>query len=233
MKSKIKISLIILALFFAAKNITPTVSAASMCLPGQADMEKCYINNPIDGNTSGVCISGVCKSTSPGVPLDLSYADGCGPVGGAYCGGVSNNGGNCMMYGSVCKSSVSGTSTPPGSMTGTSTPPGSMSGTSTPPSTMNGTGVEMPTFEETGLSDAPIRDILINLLRWLLMIVGILAMIGFVISGMQYMLAAGSESIMETAKKNMTYSIIGVIVVLGSFVIIQAIGVALQGAPGI
>lgn len=223
MKSKIKIGLIIFALFFAAKNITPTASAASMCIPGQADMEKCYINNPVDGNTSGVCISGVCKSTSSGVPLDLSYANGCGPANGAFCGGLANDGGFCTMDGSVCKSSVSGTSTPPGSM----------SGTSTPPSTMNGTGVEMPTFEETGLSDAPIRDILINLLRWLLMIVGILAMIGFVISGMQYMLAAGSESIMETAKRNMTYSIIGVIVVLGSFVIIQAIGVALQGAPGI
>lgn len=86
-------------------------------------------------------------------------------------------------------------------------------------------GVVMPT--STGLADRSIKDILTNLLNWLLMIVGILALIGFIISGIQYILAAGDEKLMETGKKNMLYSIMGIVVVLASFVIIQAIDRAL------
>lgn len=206
-----------------------------MCLVGQADMSSCYIDAPIDGNHSGVCIGGECKSTSSGVPLDLSYSDGCGPANGAYCGGVATDGsGYCTMNNSDCGSShtISGgaTGTPTGITPGVPSgiTSGTPSGNTTPP--MN--GVEMPNAGDIGLSDSPIEDILVNLLEWLLEIVGVIALIGFVISGVQYITASGNESMMETAKKNLTYSIIGVIVVLGSFVIIQAIHVALQGYGG-
>lgn len=87
-------------------------------------------------------------------------------------------------------------------------------------------GVEIPT--NTGLAGGTIKDILTNLLRWLLGIVGIIALIGFAISGLQYIISSGNEEIMESAKRDMLYSIIGVIVVLASFIIIQAIDFALR-----
>ena len=47
--------------------------------------------------------------------------------------------------------------------------------------------------------------------------------IGFVIAGILYLTAAGNESQAEKAKNAMTYSIIGVIVALVGYVIIQAV----------
>lgn len=89
--------------------------------------------------------------------------------------------------------------------------------------------VEIP-GAEIGLPAPPggIQQILKNLLVWLLGIVGVIALIGFVISGIQYIVASGSEDQMETAKRNMLYSIIGITVVLASFVIVQAINYALE-----
>lgn len=92
----------------------------------------------------------------------------------------------------------------------------------------SGTGIVIPTG--TGLPDPPggIAKIIRNLLTWLLGIVGVIAIIGFVISGIQYLTSAGDEDRMKSAKRNMLYAIIGVIVVLSSFVIIQAIQYALE-----
>ena len=73
-----------------------------------------------------------------------------------------------------------------------------------------------------------IKQILASFLTWLLGIVGIVALMAFIISGLQYFLAAGDEKTAETAKRNMTYSIIGVIVALSGFVIIRAIDAALN-----
>lgn len=86
----------------------------------------------------------------------------------------------------------------------------------------SGKGVYIP-GSEIGLSDKSIQEILINLLTWALEVVGVLALLGFVISGVQYIIASGNENVMENAKRNMTYAIIGVIVVLASVVIIKAI----------
>ncbi len=73
-----------------------------------------------------------------------------------------------------------------------------------------------------------IKEILSNLLKWMLEIFGVVAVIGFVISGIQYITAAGNEDTIDTAKRNMQYSIYGVIAVLASFVIIRAIQYALE-----
>ena len=92
----------------------------------------------------------------------------------------------------------------------------------------SGKGIEIPTG--TGLPDprGGIARIIRNLLTWLLGIVGVIAIIGFVISGIQYLTSAGNEDQMQSAKRNMLYAIIGVVVVLSSFVIIQAIQYALE-----
>jgi len=85
------------------------------------------------------------------------------------------------------------------------------------------------TPSNTGLSEAKISDILSNLMTWLLGIAGIIALIAFVISGIQYLTAAGSDTQMEAAKRNLLYSIIGVIVASAGMVIIKAIDTFLRG----
>ncbi|MDP1883767.1 MAG: pilin [Candidatus Moranbacteria bacterium] len=90
-------------------------------------------------------------------------------------------------------------------------------------------GVHIPTAAETGLSDVGIKALLMSLLRWLLGIVGVIALIGFVISGIQYIISSGNEDMAKTAKQNMTNAIIGIVVVMASLVIIQAIDYALRG----
>lgn len=77
------------------------------------------------------------------------------------------------------------------------------------------TGTELP---DSG-GDNPLATVLNNVMLWLLRVVGFIAIIAFVISGMQYMLAAGDTNIMETAKRNMVWSIVGVVVALMGLVI--------------
>ncbi|MEK9173949.1 MAG: pilin [Patescibacteria group bacterium] len=101
---------------------------------------------------------------------------------------------------------------------------GSASNTTTgqcPPGMVRDAGVCFPT--NTGLSEATIQDILITFMNWLLGIVGMIAIIAFVITGMQYLAAVGDAKLAETAKKNMLNSIIGIVVALSGFVILQAI----------
>jgi len=91
----------------------------------------------------------------------------------------------------------------------------------------NAAGVCLPT--DTGLSDSLVVDILKNLMLWLLGIVGVVAIIAFTISGIQYLVSTGDEGIIETAKRNMTYSIVGIIVALAGWIIITAIDNMLKG----
>ncbi len=88
-------------------------------------------------------------------------------------------------------------------------------------------GVCLPTG--TGLSKTPVADILLNLMKWMLYLFGFLAIIAFVISGIQYLSAAGNMNMIETAKRNMNYSIIGIIVALAGVVILVAIDGLLRG----
>lgn len=87
----------------------------------------------------------------------------------------------------------------------------------------------------TGLPDTAggIKGILTNILNFLLGMVGIIAIISFVVSGIQYFLAAGDETIMQTAKRNMLYSTIGIIIALSGFIVVRAIDAILNASPTI
>jgi len=93
--------------------------------------------------------------------------------------------------------------------------------------------IQWPTDAEVGLPNPAggVQGIIVNVMQWLLGIFGFIAIIAFVVSGIQYMTAAGNENVIEKAKRNMTYSIIGVIVGLAAFVIIQAVDRALRITP--
>lgn len=80
----------------------------------------------------------------------------------------------------------------------------------------------------TGLSETPVSAIVINLMKWLLYLFGFLAIIAFVISGIQYLSAAGNMNMIETAKRNMTWSIVGVVVALSGLVLLTAIDALLR-----
>jgi len=66
----------------------------------------------------------------------------------------------------------------------------------------------------TGLPSGSIMGIISNGMNWLLIMVGILGVIGFVIAGILYLTAAGDETQIDKAKTAMIYSIVGVIVAL-------------------
>ncbi len=75
----------------------------------------------------------------------------------------------------------------------------------------------------SNLPFSSIYGIISNTLSWLLAVLGFIAVMGFVISGLQYLLSSGDEEIAERAKNAMMYSVIGVIVALMGYVVIAAI----------
>ncbi|MFA5961502.1 MAG: hypothetical protein WC848_02385 [Parcubacteria group bacterium] len=75
----------------------------------------------------------------------------------------------------------------------------------------------------TGLPSAPIYYIIVGILDWLLTIVGVIGVIGFVIAGLMYLTSAGQEDQIKTAKKAMLASIVGVLVAICGVVVMYAV----------
>ncbi|HAT74211.1 MAG: hypothetical protein US30_C0012G0008 [Candidatus Moranbacteria bacterium GW2011_GWF2_36_839] len=91
---------------------------------------------------------------------------------------------------------------------------------------MNGGGLSNNSY---GLPGGSVFGIVEGILYWLLGILSVVAVIGFIISGIMYLTAAGDETQAGKAKKAMMYSIIGVIVGLSGFVIFKAAQYMLSG----
>lgn len=127
-------------------------------------------------------------------------------------------------YGYACTAPASATN-------GAGTPPPPPSGTPPPPpsSSASGTGIVIPS--NTGLPEGAIVDILSNFFQWLLMIFSILAIGAFIISGIQYLIAAGDKDMVESAKRNMKWSVVGVLVGFSGYIILQAVDGALSSSP--
>lgn len=85
------------------------------------------------------------------------------------------------------------------------------------------------TAGQADLPEGTIWDIIGNLMKWLLGLVGFVGIIGFAIAGVLYLTAAGDETRIDKAKNAMLYSIIGIIVALVGFVVIQAVTAWLGG----
>ncbi len=83
--------------------------------------------------------------------------------------------------------------------------------------------------KDVGLPGGAIYQIISSTLSWLLGIFGFIAIIGFVVAGIFYLTAAGDEGQAEKGKNGMKYSIIGVIVALMGWVIVQAVDSWLKG----
>ncbi|MEI6588122.1 MAG: hypothetical protein WCO05_04210 [Candidatus Moraniibacteriota bacterium] len=74
-----------------------------------------------------------------------------------------------------------------------------------------------------------VRGIFTNVADLLLRVIGIIAIIGFVISGFQYFLVATDEKMLQTAKKSMVASAIGIAVALSGVIAIKAVEMLLTG----
>lgn len=78
------------------------------------------------------------------------------------------------------------------------------------------------------ISDAPrISEILLNVLQFLLSVVAIVAILALVIAGLRYFLIRNTNQA-ESIKKSITAIIIGLIILMGSIIIVLAIGRFLQ-----
>lgn len=80
-----------------------------------------------------------------------------------------------------------------------------------------------------GLPSGSISGIIANIAFWLLGIFGFLGVIGFVVSGIMYLISAGDDDMIDRAKTGMLYSIVGVIVGLIGLVVMQAVSALLSG----
>lgn len=186
---------------------------------GDCQSGYCDLSNPNDEFGTGVCAANSPASNSGG--CCVIDAGNCLDTSGSSCSA------NSVFFPSPCSqlATCSATGAPASNPSASGEPASNPTNGS---SKLSGTGIVIP--EGTGLPDPPggIAAIVKNLLTWLLGIVGVIALIGFIISGVQYLTSAGDEDRMQSAKRNLLYSIIGVVVVLASFVIIQAIDFALR-----
>lgn len=74
------------------------------------------------------------------------------------------------------------------------------------------------------ITDAtPLSSVLVNVLQWLLGIFGVVALIAFVGSGLLYLLAQGNDKVVERAKRWTGYAFVGVLVAIGSLVLLSSL----------
>jgi hypothetical protein len=236
MKNKIVIlpSFILFVLFFSI-NI---VNAADTCVSsGRKCME--------------IAESGVVPSCSSGMQITASYScdnKGYGLYGAVCCekvvaseGGAyeavpeNYNPGNCPNPGKEyrdlsgnCVEYESGYETPAAGYDPTNS---GVDVYGNRPGLDCSSGVCFPTSTSLPDPSGGVAYIIGNVLTWILSIFGFLAIIAFIISGIQYTLSAGDEKMIDTAKRNMTWSIVGVAVALAGVVIIYAIDKMLRGTP--
>lgn len=75
----------------------------------------------------------------------------------------------------------------------------------------------------TELTTTNPRDTAINVIRWILGILGLIAVSVVLYGGFTWMTAAGNEEKVGQAKKILTYSIIGLVIILLSFILVSTI----------
>lgn len=71
-----------------------------------------------------------------------------------------------------------------------------------------------------GLSKGDLVSTVVNIILWVLGILGLVAVIMILIGGFRWMTAGGNEEKVETAKKILTAAIIGLIIVLLAWAIV-------------
>jgi hypothetical protein len=87
-----------------------------------------------------------------------------------------------------------------------------------------------PEVEDTGLpEDSNVNELLLRIINILLAIVGLVAVLFLIIGGFRYITAGGNEETAEAGKKTIINAIIGIVIVILSFVIVRVVSSAFLG----
>ena len=90
-------------------------------------------------------------------------------------------------------------------------------------------GTEVPgQFTQTDADSA--GDLIVNILQILLSLVGLVAVVFLVWGAFKYMASSGDEERVKAAKSTMINALIGLVIVLLSYAIVQAVANLLQNA---
>ena len=86
-----------------------------------------------------------------------------------------------------------------------------------------GTGLPDPADAPGYAGSGPVIAVIFSFLDWILSVFMLLAVTAFVITGIQYLMAAGDQSRAEIAKRNFMYSITAVTIAGAGLIIIRTI----------
>jgi len=73
------------------------------------------------------------------------------------------------------------------------------------------------------------NELIVAIIKWLMGILGALAVVAIVYSGIMYITAGSDQAKSESAKKNLVWAIIGVIIIAVSFFIVELIAKVVSG----
>lgn len=91
-----------------------------------------------------------------------------------------------------------------------------------------GAQIKVPESGGTGLpNDSSVSDIILRIINIALAIAGLVAVLFLIIGGFRYITSGGNEETAEKAKKVILNAIIGIVVIILSFVIVRVISNAL------
>lgn len=83
------------------------------------------------------------------------------------------------------------------------------------------------TFPSTKIASA--EELIIATISWLLFILGILAVVAIVYSGLMYITAGSDPTRAEAAKKNLVWAIIGVVIAALSYLLVELVAKIISG----
>jgi hypothetical protein len=169
------------------------------------------------------------------VDIDGGHPTPCGPEGKGYCGDFFDGKANCrpgeqMLRkgdpGNTCQQNPKIETVCCMPSANSSTTGGTSAGDCGEGFARQG-NVCIPTT--TGLSSMTVPDLLMRFFQWLLGLIGMVAILAFLISGFQYLLAFGDEKRIETAKKNMKYAIMGIVIAFSALVVVRTVAMFFGG----
>lgn len=172
---------------------------------------------------NGLSQTGVVDDATAGfLGLSLSDYDNPNGSGGKSCAyegdGTCAATESCVNYFCVAKTAGSGS----GGGTG--------KGLSCPPN--NPLCVPDSPYDKGSLAGADtVMDLVGKVLKYLLFFAGIVAVVAMVIGGYQYIAARGNEEMVEQGQKTLTNAIIGLVVVIMAYTIVNLLVKSLTGDP--
>jgi len=202
-------------------------SATEHQISGTCMGQVCCVTNPSAGFPTNT-INTTNTPANSGSPASSNFGSCAGKSDGTACGMPDGTLGTCINGFCDLGNLPTGTSASSGSGAGASAASSFPTASSGSVGAAASGGWSLGNISGFGLPSGSVWEIITNILVWLLELFGVIGILGFLISGIIYLTAAGDEDRMGYAKRAMQYSIIGVIVGLIGFVIIQAIDYALN-----